>query len=56
MFTELDVLVSDIKLNADKFFNKGNKAAGTRARKGLQRLKSLAQAIRNKIQEVKVGE
>ena len=37
----------------DKFYNKGNKAAGTRARKHLQDLKNLSQVIRKEIQEKK---
>jgi hypothetical protein len=37
----------------EKFYEKGNKAAGTRARKGLQDLKKLAQDIRLEIQSKK---
>ena len=37
----------------DKFYNKGNQAAGTRVRKGMQDLKNLAQAIRAEIQNTK---
>jgi predicted flap endonuclease-1-like 5' DNA nuclease len=39
-----------------KFYGKGNKAAGTRARKGLQKLKELAQEIRMEIQDIKNNE
>jgi hypothetical protein len=39
-----------------KFYGKGNKAAGTRARKGLQALKKLAQEVRLEIQEIKNNE
>ncbi|PSR02030.1 MAG: histone H1 [Bacteroidetes bacterium QS_8_68_28] len=39
-----------------KFYGKGNKAAGTRARKGLQKLKKLAQEIRMEIQDIKNNE
>jgi hypothetical protein len=38
-----------------KFYEKGNKAAGTRLRKGMQELKKLAQEIRVEVQERKVG-
>jgi hypothetical protein len=37
----------------DKFYNKGNKAAGTRIRKGMQDLKVLAQDIRKEVQDSK---
>lgn len=33
-----------------KFYDKGNKTAGTRIRKGMQELKELAQAIRLDVQ------
>lgn len=36
-----------------KFYEKGNKAAGTRARKSLQNLKKLSQEIRLEIQDIK---
>ncbi|KAA8481897.1 hypothetical protein BDE36_4031 [Arcticibacter tournemirensis] len=52
-FTELKNLISGIEADADKFYNKGNSAAGTRVRKGLQDVKNLAQAIRLEIQESK---
>ncbi len=37
----------------EKFYEKGNKAAGTRVRKGLQDLKKLAQEVRLEIQNIK---
>ncbi len=52
-FNELKSLVEGLEGDADKFFNKGNNAAGTRVRKGLQEVKNLAQAIRLEIQESK---
>lgn len=51
--TEIKQLVSELEDNMDKFYNKGNKAAGTRARKALQDLKNLAQDVRKEIQEKK---
>ncbi len=36
-----------------KFYDKGNQAAGTRVRKGMQELKNLSQAIRVEVQEIK---
>ena len=50
---ELKGLVEDVSAEMEKFYDKGNKAAGTRARKGLQDLKKLAQDIRLEIQEKK---
>jgi hypothetical protein len=41
--------------DSSKFFEKGNKAAGTRARKNLQELKKLAQELRVAIQDAKAG-
>ena len=52
-FTELKDLIAGLEADADKFYNKGNSAAGTRVRKGLQDVKNLAQSIRLEIQESK---
>jgi hypothetical protein len=35
-FEELKSLIASIENDADKFYNKGNSAAGTRVRKGMQ--------------------
>jgi hypothetical protein len=48
LFDELEVLKGEY----DKF-EKGNKSAGTRARKSLQNIKKVAQEIRNEIQEAR---
>ena len=48
--SELQGLVDTVSAEMEKFYDKGNKAAGTRARKGLQDLKKLAQEIRLEIQ------
>ena len=50
---DLKGLVDSVSAEMEKFYYKGNKAAGTRARKGLQDLKKLAQDIRLEIQEKK---
>lgn len=50
---EVKGLMSELELELDKFYNKGNKAAGTRARKALQELKKLSQEIRLEIQDMK---
>ena len=52
-FEELKALIAEIELDADKFYNKANSAAGTRVRKGMQDLKNIAQAIRAEVQELK---
>ena len=50
---EVKNLVSELSEDLDKFYEKGNKAAGTRARKQLQDLKKLSQDIRLEIQDIK---
>ncbi len=50
---DLKGLVDSVSAEMEKFYDKGNKAAGTRARKGLQDLKKLAQDIRLEIQSKK---
>jgi hypothetical protein len=52
-FEELKNLIASIEPDADKFYTKGNSAAGTRVRKGMQDLKNIAQAIRAEVQELK---
>ncbi|MCG2588444.1 histone H1 [Rhodohalobacter sulfatireducens] len=50
---EVQNLVAELSEDLDKFYEKGNKAAGTRARKQLQELKKLSQDIRVEIQDIK---
>lgn len=50
---EVKNLMSDLEVEMSKFYDKGNKAAGTRARKHLQNLKKLSQEIRLEIQDIK---
>ena len=52
-YSELYSLVTSLKDDFDKFYDKKNKAAGTRVRKGFQDIKNLAQAIRLEVQEIK---
>ena len=52
-FEELKNLIASLEGDADKFYNKGNSAAGTRVRKGMQDLKTLAQEIRIEVQNSK---
>jgi hypothetical protein len=53
-YTKLKELVASIEADAEKFFNNGNSAAGTRVRKGLQEIKTLAQEIRNEVTSKKI--
>ena len=55
-FEELTNQVESLEEDLQKFYDKGVKAAGTRARKGLQELKKLAQEIRLEIQDIKKNE
>lgn len=52
-FAEIKSLVDSLEGDMDKFYAKGNKTAGTRARKSLQDLKKIAQEIRVDIQNRK---
>jgi hypothetical protein len=46
-------LISELEPDMEKFYEKGNKAAGTRARKTLQEIKKVSQEIRLEIQDMK---
>jgi len=48
-FSELKELIASAEKDAVAFFEKGNKAAGTRLRGALQQTKALAQDIRNDV-------
>ncbi|MBS0001174.1 MAG: histone H1 [Cyclobacteriaceae bacterium] len=52
-FDELRDLVMSLEADFQKFYDKGNQAAGTRVRKGMQDLKNLAQDIRVQVQDMK---
>lgn len=53
-FTELRDLVLSFEKDFIKFYDKGNKSAGTRVRKQMNELKRKAQEIRKEIQEIKM--
>ncbi len=55
-FSEVRDLVLGMEDDFQKFYDKSNKAAGTRIRKGMQDLKTLAQDIRLTVQAAKNGE
>ncbi len=52
-FSEVSELVNSMKEDFEKFYEKGNSAAGTRVRKGMQDLKNMAQDIRKEVQDKK---
>ena len=51
LFNELKALVAGLEEDATKFYEKNNKAAGVRLRKGLQDIKSMSQALRVDVSE-----
>lgn len=54
-FEQLRDMVVSLEDDFSKFYDKGNQAAGTRVRKGMQELKNLAQEIRVEVQNKKNG-
>jgi hypothetical protein len=52
-FSELVELVQSFEKDFIKFYDKGNKSAGTRVRKSMNDLKRKAQEIRKEVQEIK---
>lgn len=46
LLEQLQTTLDSIQEDAQKFNEKGNKAAGTRVRKGMQTIKALAQDVR----------
>lgn len=55
-YNELLDLIQTFQKDFEKFYEKGNKSAGTRVRKQMAELKRKAQEIRNEIQSIKKGE
>ena len=52
-FADLKSFVDGLEDDFGKFYDKGNKAAGTRVRKAMQELKGMAQDIRIEVQNMK---
>ncbi len=52
-YADLKGYVDSMSDDFSKFYDKGNKAAGTRVRKGMQDLKKMAQDIRVEVQSRK---
>ncbi|NTW49604.1 MAG: histone H1 [Chlorobiales bacterium] len=55
-YQELKSMVQAMEEDFQKFYEKGNKSAGTRVRKHMSDLKNLAQKIRVEVQEMKTTE
>jgi|TARA_Y100000310_G_scaffold256592_1_gene264410 hypothetical protein len=53
---QLITLLEGVRDDHDKFFERGNNAAGTRVRKTMQDVKTLAQELRVEVQEAKNAE
>ena len=54
-FENLKAILESLEEDVKKFDEKGNKAAGTRVRQGLQQIKAVAQDLRKEISERKNG-
>jgi hypothetical protein len=53
-YEDLQQLISSFEGDFRKFYEKQNKAAGTRVRKNMGELKKFAQQIRQEVQEIKL--
>ena len=53
LFEQIKAVIAEAEADHEKFYNSGNAAAGTRVRKSMQKLKSLAQALRLDVQATK---
>jgi hypothetical protein len=52
-YDDLVQAVKELEVDFQKFYDKGQAAAGTRLRKGLSDLRKLAQEVRKDVQDVK---
>lgn len=53
LIIKLEALLEEAKTNSKAFYEKNNKAAGTRLRKNAQDIKNLASEIRKNVSETK---
>ena len=51
LIDQITEVIANIQEDVTKFDEKGNKAAGTRVRKGMQTIKALAQDVRVAVSE-----
>ena len=54
-FEQLQALLDGMKTDREKFFTKGQNAAGTRLRKELNNIRKLCADMRKEIQEIKTS-
>lgn len=54
-FSDLQKKLDDMKTDIEKFYSKGQNAAGTRLRKSLNELKKVASDIRKEIQDTRAS-
>ena len=52
-YHQLVEFVKNMETDIEKFYEKGQAAAGTRVRKALSELKKLSQDMRNEVQDLK---
>ena len=52
-YNQIIEFLKTLETDVEKFYVKGQAAAGTRVRKGLSDLKRMAQDMRNEIQQIK---
>jgi hypothetical protein len=50
---ELEVLLAEARVEAQKFFESGNKSAGTRLRAKMQNITQLCKKVRNDVSAIK---
>jgi|YNPMSStandDraft_2_1061718.scaffolds.fasta_scaffold00353_7 Sec-independent protein translocase protein TatA len=55
-FAQIKEIIDRVEEDFGKFYEKNNKAAGTRIRKAMQELKNLATEIRKEVQNMKNAE
>jgi len=53
-YTQLVEFVKNMETDVEKFYGKGQSAAGTRVRKALSEVKKMSQDMRNEVQAIKV--
>jgi hypothetical protein len=56
LLEQMITLLEDARDDNERFFERGNNAAGTRIRKAMQEVKTLAQELRVEVQENKNAE
>ncbi len=52
-FESIKAMISEMEDDFNKFYEKGNKAAGTRVRNNMNAIKKVAQEIRAEVTEIK---